>query len=72
MGDDSIATKCTIEELSSPELIDKLNSFIETAGNNEDIDTTNYAKWVKRENNLPTLDFNTIWNGSAWIEKKDI
>ena len=34
MGDDSIATKCTIEELSSPELIYKLNSFIETAGNN--------------------------------------
>lgn len=69
MGDDNLATKCNNEEITSIEFVNKLNSFIETNGNGDNIDTSNYAKWIKKDDGTVSLDFNTIWNGSSWETK---
>lgn len=42
-----------------------LNSYIES--NEDEVDTTGWCKWVVGEKNLPALDFNTEWNGTAWV-----
>ena len=64
-----MATKCNNEEITSIEFVNKLNSFIETNGNGDNIDTSNYAKWIKKDDGTVSLDFNTIWNGSSWETK---
>lgn len=45
-------------------LMDELSS-----GNGDNIDTSNYAKWIKKDDGTVSLDFNTIWNGSSWETK---
>ena len=64
-----LGTPYTEDQMKSEELLNNLNSFIEN--NADGIDTTGYAKWIKEEDEYPTLDFKTIWNGSEWIVKKD-
>lgn len=53
--------------MKSEEFVNELNSFIETKGNGSNIDTTGWAKWIYNENDFPTLDIKTIWNGTNWI-----
>lgn len=52
--------------MKSETFVNELNNFIETGANTLGIDTTGYAKWIYQENNFPTLDFRTIWNGTEW------
>ena len=54
-------------KMKSEEFVNELNSFIETKGNGSNIDTTGWAKWIYNENDFPTLDIKTIWNGTNWI-----
>ena len=54
-------------QMKSIEFINELNAFIETGGNGENIDTTGWAKWLYNENEFPTLDMKTTWDGTKWI-----
>ena len=54
-------------QMKSKEFVDELNTFIETEGNGENIDTEGWAKWIYNENNFPTLDMKTTWDGAKWI-----
>ena len=53
-------------KMKSEEFVNELNTFIETRGNESNIDTTGWAKWIYNENNFPTLDVKTTWNGTEW------
>lgn len=53
-------------KMKSKEFVDELNTFIETGGNGNNIDTTGWAKWIYHENDFPTLDTKTTWNGTEW------
>ena len=55
------------QKMKSEEFVNELNSFIETKGNDLNIDTTGWAKWIYNENDFPTLDIKTIWNGTNWM-----
>ena len=52
--------------MKSEEFVNELNTFIETGGNESNIDTTGWAKWIYNENDFPTLDVKTTWNGTEW------
>lgn len=54
------------EKMKSEEFVNELNTFIETGGNDSNIDTTGWAKWIYNENDFPTLDVKTTWNGTEW------
>ena len=54
------------QKMKSKEFVNELNSFIETGGNGENIDTTGWAKWLYNENDFPTLDEKSTWNGTEW------
>ena len=54
------------QKMKSKEFVDELNTFIETGGNGNNIDTTGWAKWIYHENDFPTLDVKTTWNGTEW------
>ena len=45
--------------------INEMNSYIEN--NDDGIDTTGWCKWILGDDNFPTLDFNTEWNGTEWV-----
>ena len=53
-------------QMKSKEFVDELNTFIETGGNGDNIDTTGWAKWIYHENQFPTLDVKTTWDGTEW------
>ncbi len=53
-------------KMKSKEFVDELNTFIETEGNGNNIDTTGWAKWIYHENDFPTLDTKTTWDGTEW------
>lgn len=63
----------TLEGLEIPEgeatpktttdVIDALNYYI--AHPDSGVDTKKWCKWVVGDNNLPALDFNSIWNPTA-------
>ena len=59
-----------INYLKSQEFVNELNSYIES--NQDEVDTTNWAKWVLASDGYPTLDLNTIWNGSGWVKTYDL
>lgn len=54
--------------MKSQNFIEQLNNYIET--NTDEITTLLWAKWIKGENGYPTLDFNTIWDGTKWVTKE--
>ncbi len=62
---------CDEQKMKSKEFVDELNTFIETGGNGSNIDTTSWAKWIYHENDFPTLDVKTTWDGTEWktVEK---
>ena len=55
------------QKMKSEEFVNTLNTYIETGGNGENIDTTGWAKWIYHENDYPTLDGKTTWDGTKWI-----
>lgn len=65
LGNDAIV-EYSEEVIKSEEFVNMLNTFIETGGNGSNIDTTDWAKWVYNENDFPTLDIETIWDGTEW------
>lgn len=58
------ATELEKNYMQSDNFIDNLNNYIE--GTNNEMNTNGWAKWVKGKDGYPTLDFNTIWNGTEW------
>lgn len=64
----SIATPYSKEYMQRQDFVDELNNYIES--NDDDIDTSGWAKWVIQANGYPTLDFNTIWDGKEWIHRE--
>ena len=59
-----VGTQYTEEQLKGEAFVNTLNSYIQS--NTDGIDTTGWAKWVYNENEYPTLDTSTTWNGTAW------
>ena len=53
--------------MQSIDFIEILNSYI--IDNQENIDTTEWAKWIYNENDFPTLDTKITWNGTDWKEE---
>ena len=53
-------------KMKSEEFVEELNTFIETGGNGDNIDTTGWAKWIYHESDFPTLDIKTTWDGTKW------
>lgn len=58
---------CTDEFLKSTEFVLNLNQFIEN--NIEKIDTIGWTRWVLSDEGYPTLDFDSVWNGSEFVNK---
>ena len=54
-----------ISTKSGQEFVNELNSYIKA--NQDEVNTTNWAKWILGSNGYPILDLETIWNGSEWI-----
>ena len=61
--------------LLTEDVIAQLNGYIETSGyaetEEDKVDTTGWCKWVMGPDEVPILDFNTEWNGTAWVTVTD-
>ena len=63
--DSNIITEKTEEYMKLQDFINDLNNYTES--NPEGVSTVGWCKWVVGDDNLPALDFNTEWNGTAWV-----
>ena len=50
--------------MTTAKVVQALNDYIES--NPSGVTTSGWCKWVVGDNNLPALDFETEWNGTAW------
>ena len=53
------------DAMTTAKIVDEMNSYIQNP--DEGVDTTGWCQWRIGDNNLPELDFDTEWNGTAWI-----
>ena len=53
------------EDMTTAKVVQTFNDYIES--NPEGVSTAGWCKWVVGDDNLPALDFNTEWNGTAWV-----
>lgn len=64
-------TSANEEDMTTAKVVTALNNYIELKGviteGDTEVDTTGWCKWVVGSNNLPALDFDTEWNGTAWV-----
>ena len=53
--------------LLTEDVVSQLNFYIQSNGT----DTAGWCRWIMGDNETPILDFNTEWNGTAWVTVTD-